>query len=139
MDACIFCQIIEKKIPAHVVFEDDMVLAFLDIYPKTKGHTLLIPKKHAETLLDIPQDTMSHIGGVSQTIALALKKACAFDGLTIMNSNGVAAQQEVPHYHMHLIPRYAGEEQHLSFSAQYTDTALADTAMLIRKEFASPH
>ncbi|MBP9761328.1 MAG: HIT family protein [Candidatus Magasanikbacteria bacterium] len=137
MESCIFCQIVEKKIPAHVIFEDDTVLAFLDIYPKTKGHTLLIPKMHAETVLDVPKETLRHIGGLSQDIALALKQACGFDGITVLNSNGAIAQQEIPHYHMHLIPRYSGEAQRLSFATQYTDTALADTAILIRNQFPS--
>lgn len=131
MENCIFCEIVKKEIPNHTVYEDDDVLAFLDIYPKTKGHTLVIPKIHAENIFDIEAATLKKIISVAQTIAKAQTSALGATGVNLLNSNGAVAQQEVPHYHMHVIPRY-NDGQKIQFVENFVDEAFSDTASLIQ-------
>ncbi|MFC1756273.1 HIT family protein [Patescibacteria group bacterium] len=109
MDDCIFCKIIKGDIPSYKVYEDDFVFAFLDISPATKGHTLIIPKEHYENILDIPNDLLYKISEVSKKLALKYEGLLKSDGFNILQSSKEHAQQEVNHYHMHLIPRYKGD------------------------------
>ena len=106
MSQCIFCKIINKEIPGHVVYEDEFVLAFLDISQSTKGHTLVIPKKHAQDVFSMTAEDMSHVFSIVPKLANALKTTFNCNGLNVVNNNGVAAGQTVFHYHVHLIPRY---------------------------------
>ncbi|WP_456471587.1 HIT family protein [Methanocaldococcus sp.] len=106
---CIFCKIANKEIPSKIVYEDPYVIAFLDINPRSKGHTLVVPKKHYKTLDEMPDEELCHlIKGVKETIKI-LKKL-NFDGYNIVNNNGKAAGQEIDHVHIHIIPRYEGDE-----------------------------
>jgi len=118
MKDCLFCRIVLGELPAHTVYEDDVVLAFLDIYPKTKGHTLVIPKKHATDVYDIGADTLAHIAKAAQRIALAFERALAPAGVNLLQSSRPAAQQEVLHFHMHVIPRYE-DGQNIRFATTY--------------------
>ena len=102
---CIFCQIIEDKIPAEKVHDDDDVVAFLDINPVAPGHTLILPKKHHETLLDMPAELMQKVSAVSQKIAAAVKKATEAEGFNYLANNHKCAGQAIPHAHIHIIPR----------------------------------
>jgi histidine triad (HIT) family protein len=113
MDDCIFCKIIKGEIPAHKIYEDDKILAFLDAFPIAKGHTLIIPKQHAENIYDINEETISHIGRISKRIAKQLKDKLKCDGINILQNNEKFSGQFVMHYHMHLIPRF--ESDNLSF------------------------
>ena len=106
MENCIFCKIANGEIPSNKVFENDKVFAFLDISPATKGHTLVIPKKHYENIFDIPEELLKEIIKVSQKIAKLLKEKLGAEGINLLNSNNKTAQQDVFHYHMHVIPRY---------------------------------
>lgn len=101
---CIFCKIVKKELPCFKVYEDDLVLAFLNINPVTLGHTLLIPKKHFENIFDIDENILERIAEVSKKIALKMESIDA-EGVTVFQSNGKIAEQEIMHYHMHLIPR----------------------------------
>lgn len=101
---CIFCKIINKEIPSYIVYEDDLVVSFLDINPRSKGHILIVPKEHYENLLDIDLDTLFHINKISKKIYSLLKDKLNIEGLTIEQNNEYG--QDVKHYHMHLIPRY---------------------------------
>jgi histidine triad (HIT) family protein len=107
-EACIFCRIARKQVPASVVYEDEKTLAFLDIRPLSEGHTLVIPKAHYETVFDIPQELIMYLHGITKKIALAVKKATKADGISIMQQNGEAAGQEIFHLHIHVVPRYEG-------------------------------
>ncbi|WP_423792592.1 HIT family protein [Methanocaldococcus indicus] len=110
---CIFCKIVNGEIPAKVVYEDDYVLAFLDINPRSKGHTLVIPKKHYEKFEDIPDEELQKlILGVKKT--LNILKKLGFSDYNIVNNNGKLAGQEVNHVHFHIIPRF-GEEEGIIF------------------------
>jgi histidine triad (HIT) family protein len=106
MSDCIFCKIINGDIPAAKVYEDEHVLAFLDISQVTKGHTLVIPKVHTKDIFELTSDTASHVFRVVPKIANAIKQQLAPVGLNLLNNNGEQAGQTVFHYHVHLIPRY---------------------------------
>ena len=103
---CIFCKIIKGDIPSAKVYEDDNVLAFLDISQVTKGHTLVIPKVHQQDIFELTPDVASSLFSAVPKIATAIKKQFNPLGLNIINNNGSAAGQTVFHYHLHLIPRY---------------------------------
>ncbi|GAF65713.1 histidine triad (HIT) nucleotide-binding protein [Bacillus sp. TS-2] len=103
---CIFCKIIQKEIPAAIIFEDDDVLAFMDISQVTKGHTLVIPKQHQKDIFELKTETAASLYQKVPLIAQALKDTFEPIGLNIVNNNGEAAGQTVFHYHMHLLPRY---------------------------------
>lgn len=101
---CIFCKIANGEIPCYKIYEDDIVLAFLDANPDSDGHTLIIPKKHFTDLDDIDINTLKHINEVSKKIKKLLEEKLGCIGLSILQNNGSA--QEVKHYHMHLKPYY---------------------------------
>ena len=117
MSECIFCQIIEGKIPSSKVYEDEEVLAFLDITQVTPGHTLVIPKKHVRDLFEYDELLASVVFSKIPKIARALQKAFPeMKGLNLVNNNGEVAYQTVFHSHIHLIPRYSNED---SFGMQF--------------------
>ena len=106
---CIFCAIAAGEIPSFKVYEDDDVLAYLDINPFTKGHTLVIPKQHCTGLLDAEDSLLASIMPKVKKVAAHIKSALPCDGFNILQNNGEAAGQIVRHIHFHILPRYAGE------------------------------
>ncbi|MBV7508192.1 HIT family protein [Bacillus sp. sid0103] len=106
MSDCIFCKIVNGEIPSAKVFENEHVLAFLDITQVTKGHTLVIPKVHKDNLFELTPEIARNLFEVVPAIANALKKEFNPVGLNTLNNNGEHAGQSVFHYHMHLLPRY---------------------------------
>mgnify|MGYP006158350269 FL=1 len=102
----IFARILRGELPCFKVYEDENTLAFMDIMPQADGHTLVIPKYAAETLLDIPADTLSHTMTTVQKVMSALKSTLGVEGVVLMQLNGIAAGQTVPHLHFHLIPEH---------------------------------
>ncbi len=115
---CIFCKIINGEIPSHKVYEDKHVLAFLDITQGTKGHTLVIPKKHIKNIYDLDEETIINVFKVVPKISRALKKAFNPIGLNIINNND-KPHQSVFHFHLHLIPRYEKDGMMLSTIDNY--------------------
>ena len=109
METCIFCKIVKGEIPSSKVYEDANFLAFLDIRPLNKGHTLVIPKKHYETVLDIPDEDIKEMSHLIKKISQALSLAIAPDGFNIFCNNNQAAGQEVPHLHFHIAPRFMND------------------------------
>ena len=105
MEDCIFCKIVRGEIPSFKVFEDDKVFAFADINPILEGHTLIIPKRHAENLWEMPEEDLAAIHSASKKLAGAIKTALNPDGIACLQLNGRAVNQIVMHYHLHLIPR----------------------------------
>jgi histidine triad (HIT) family protein len=103
---CVFCKIVKGEIPSAKVFENEHVLAFLDLSQVTKGHTLIIPKVHKENLFELTPEIAKNIFEVAPTIANALKETYQPIGLNAVNNNGEKAGQSVFHFHLHLIPRY---------------------------------
>ena len=107
--SCVFCAILNRQAPASIVYEDAHVMAFLDIFPQNDGHTLVIPKKHHETIYTLSEEETAHLFNVARKVALAVKKTVDAQGITIAQHNEAAAGQDIFHMHVHVIPRYAGQ------------------------------
>jgi histidine triad (HIT) family protein len=101
--SCVFCQIVAGTNPAHVVFEDDQSVAFLDKRPLFPGHTLLVPREHRETLLDLPDELLSTIFLNARLLARAMEEALEAEGSFVAMNNRIS--QSVPHFHVHVVPR----------------------------------
>lgn len=110
MENCIFCQIIKGDIPSAKVYEDDEVMAFLDITQTTTGHTLLIPKKHVRNVLDMTDDIAKEVFARLPKVARAVQKATDACGMNIINNNETIAGQTVFHAHIHLVPRFSDKD-----------------------------
>jgi histidine triad (HIT) family protein len=108
-EECLFCKIAEGEIPAQKVYEDSEHIAFLDINPRNPGHTLVMPKKHYETIIEMPEHEAAEIFRVVKKMAAAVKKGMKADGISIAQSNERAAGQVIPHVHFHVIPRFLSE------------------------------
>ncbi len=105
MEGCIFCKIVRGEIPCFKILEDDRVLSFADVNPINTGHTLIIPKRHAENIWEIDGEDLTAIHRASLKIARAMKISLNPDGIAILQLNGKSVNQVVMHYHLHLIPR----------------------------------
>ncbi len=105
LDDCIFCKIVSGKIPAHKIYENEKILAFLDIGPLSEGHSLVIPKKHSQKLTEVEDNTLSEIVKCAKNIAKALN--C--ENYNILQNNGKLANQAVGHVHFHIIPKTKDE------------------------------
>ena len=101
---CISCKIINKEIPCYKIYEDDIVLAFLDVNPTSNGHTLIVPKEHTLDITTISNDTLMHIFECSKKISKLLEEKLGIKGFTLAQNNGIS--QEVKHFHLHIIPKY---------------------------------
>lgn len=106
---CIFCKIIDRKISGSVVYEDEYTLAFLDIGPVNPGHTLVIPKKHYETLEDLPLEIAHAVIATVKKVGVAIKAGLNVNGYSLGVNNGAVAGQMVPHFHFHIMPRLEGD------------------------------
>lgn len=106
---CLFCRIARGEIPAKRVYEDAGCIAFLDINPRNPGHTLVVPRRHAETLFDIADGEVAGFFAAVKKVALLVKSGTQAQGVSLTMSNGTAAGQVVAHAHMHVIPRFTTE------------------------------
>lgn len=106
---CIFCSIIKGDIPSFKIYEDEYTYAFLDIAGDYYGHTLVIPKKHCENILDADSETLSHVMNTVNLVSNHYVKNCGFTGVNLLNCSGKDAEQSVYHLHMHIIPRKNGD------------------------------
>ncbi|NVM43594.1 MAG: HIT family protein [Candidatus Lokiarchaeota archaeon] len=104
-EACIFCQIVDKKIQSQILFENDTILAFLDIFPISNGHTIVIPKNHYNNLEDIPVDELTDVFKIVKKISSKIYEKLKIDGYNILQNNFKAAGQVINHFHVHIIPR----------------------------------
>ena len=109
MQDCIFCQVINRELPSFKVYEDDHVYAFMDLFPTSVGHTLVIPKEHATNLYDASEESMTEAFRVAHRIGPKVADAMGADGFHLSMNNGEAAWQTVFHPHLHIIPRYKGD------------------------------
>ena len=107
---CIFCKIANGDIPSKTLYEDEDFRVILDLGPATKGHALILPKEHADNLYELPDETASKVFVLAKKLAMKMKEKLNCDGLNIVQNNGEAAGQTVQHFHMHLIPRYKGDQ-----------------------------
>ncbi len=128
----IFAKIIRGELPAQKVYEDDKVIAFLDIMPRAPGHTLVIPKAPARNLLDVKQEDLAHVMRVAQKIAHAGMKAFDAQGVTVQQFNESAGGQVVFHLHVHVIPRRQGEAMKPPATVKETPENLAAHAEKLR-------
>jgi histidine triad (HIT) family protein len=106
---CVFCRILRGQIPSERVYEDDRVVAFLDISPIAPGHALVVPRHHCVNLLDAPAEVLAAATTAVTKVARGVLKATGGEGFTVVQFNGAAAGQEVMHLHFHIIPRRAGD------------------------------
>jgi diadenosine tetraphosphate (Ap4A) HIT family hydrolase len=140
MSDCVFCQIVEGAAPASVVYSDATVLAFMDIQPIVPGHVLVIPRRHAQLMSDLQAGEGAACWVIAEMLARAIRgSGLRVEGVNVFVADGEAAFQDVPHFHVHVIPRYAGDGFSLSFPPSYGEpverTALDDAAARIRSGF----
>jgi len=109
MNDCVFCKIVRGELPAAKVFENENLLAFLDVGPVSRGHTLVIPKRHYENILEIPSDQLSALTSHLPILGRAIVKATGSDGFSLVQLNGECSGQVVMHLHFHIIPRSSGD------------------------------
>lgn len=126
MNECIFCKIIKGEIPSYKIYEDDYVYAFLDIACDCYGHTLVVPKKHCENVLDCDSVSLAHVLPAVQKISRHFVEDCGFDGVNVLNASGASAEQSVFHLHFHIIPRKANDGIHAWPFNQKHEYDLAD-------------
>lgn len=109
-DDCIFCKLANGDIPVNALYEDDVLKVIFDAGPATRGHALIIPKNHFDNIYDLDDATAAHVAQTAVKIAKAMKKSLGYEGLNIVQNNGLAAGQTVFHFHVHMIPRYKNDE-----------------------------
>jgi len=133
MNECVFCKIISGEIPANIVYENGKVLAFLDINPINRGHTLIAPKKHYEAIYDITEDYLKEVAVAAKKISRAIKRGLRAEGINILHASGEAAQQSVFHFHIHLVPRYKDDGLNAWPKGEYKEENPAKVAEEIRR------
>lgn len=106
---CAFCAVVAGDVPAHVVAADDVAVAFLDLHPAARGHTLVVPRVHAEHLWDVSAHDAASVMRLAHVVAAVLRDRLQPDGLTMRQNTGEASGQRVPHLHLHLVPRWHGD------------------------------
>lgn len=116
---CLFCNIANGTIPSFKLYEDDRVFVFMDIHPIQKGHVLVIPKEHSALLTDLPAETVSQMFVVGQKMNRHLRDRLAPEAVSMFLSDGKAAGQEIPHAHLHLVPRWANDGFGFKFPEHY--------------------
>lgn len=138
MEDCLFCKIIKGELPSSKVFEDDELLAFLDIQPINSGHVLIIPKQHHALMSELPEKTLGSMMALANTINRAIRKsAIRPEGINLFLADGAAAGQEVFHVHLHLIPRFSGDGFDFVFPEGYKNKPSREELDLISKKIKS--
>jgi histidine triad (HIT) family protein len=113
---CIFCKIVAGELPAEIVDQDERTVAFMDISPATRGHALVVPRRHARDLLEVDREDLTATIVAAQRLAHRVSQRLGADGVNVLNSCGSAAWQTVFHFHVHVIPRYAGDPLRLPWT-----------------------
>lgn len=131
---CIFCDIIERKSEAEIIYEDENIISFLDIRPVNYGHTLVIPKKHFDDFLSVSPEDMNRLITGLQVVSAAVKKSVNADGLNIVVNSGKAAGQTVFHFHFHIIPRFANDFMFKPNFKKYSNGSMKEFAEKIKIE-----
>lgn len=133
MSDCIFCRIARREASAHVLCEDEQTMAFLDINPMSRGHTLVIPKRHYRDLLEIPSEKWAAVAATAHRASRALLQSLDADGINLLQSNGSVAGQVIFHFHLHLIPRYEKDGLSLWHRGDYREADFPGTARRIKE------
>lgn len=125
-DDCVFCKIVSGEIPSRKIYEDEDVIAIMDLSPTSKGHSLIIPKEHCTNIYDIEEETAAKVMKVAKKLALKMTTALNCDGFNLLQNNGETAGQTMFHFHMHLIPRYKDADNDM---LKFTSVELTDEEM----------
>jgi len=136
-ERCIFCQIVSKRSPSSIVYEDEKYIGFLDIYPFSRGHTLVCPKEHGETIWDMKEGDIAQLFQVASKISKAVVAAAEADGFRFVQNNGEAANQVVAHVHVHVIPVKMEDRGRFAERKHFTPEEMEATARAIRAELVS--
>lgn len=138
MNDCVFCDIVSGRSASSRVYEDETALGFMDIYPVYPGHTLVIPRAHVQDLASCPPELAGHLFACCAKLAPAISSATEAAGFNVWTANGKEAGQEVLHLHLHILPRFAGDDFGLRFPKGYPVVApraeLEQVAAKIRRE-----
>lgn len=132
MENCIFCKIIAGEIPSTTVYEDEDFKAIMDINPAARGHVVILPKRHAANIYEIPDEDAAKILPVAKKVAIALRDAFGCDGVNILQNNGEAAGQTVFHLHVHVIPRFVDDDVRIKWTPGATPGDMEEIAEAIR-------
>lgn len=135
-DKCIFCQITKRKSPSSIVYEDDKYIAFLDIYPFSRGHTLVCPKEHGETIWDMKEQDIAELFQVASKVSRAVVAAVGADGFRFVQNNGEAANQVVAHVHVHVIPVKMEDRGRYADRKRFSPEEMEETARSVRAQLA---
>ncbi len=128
-DDCIFCGIVDGNLDSYDVYEDSQTKAFLDQNPANDGHTLVVPKTHAEELTDLDDEQIQRLFTAARQVASRIEDRLDPDGINIMQSNGKAAGQEIFHVHVHVIPRYSDDAVEIAFNGEQLDEETAEAVL----------
>ncbi len=131
-ERCIFCKIVRGELPAQKVYEDEKYIAFLDINPFSRGHTLVSPKVHGETIWDMKETEIGQLFMTASNISKAVVEATGADGFRIVQNNGEAANQVVAHVHVHVIPIMLHQKGKVMDRQKFTEDEMSETAEKIR-------
>ena len=112
---CIFCKLANKDIPTNIIYEDEKFTVIMDADPATKGHALILPKNHAANIYELPDEDAADIFVLAKKLATKMTEVLHCDGFNVVQNNGEIAGQTVFHFHMHLIPRYEGDQVGLTW------------------------
>ena len=140
-DGCVFCEIVHGTSPASFVYQDDTVVAFMDIQPITQGHMLVMPREHAVLMTDVNEQAAMRTFRVARRLAAVARHTLNASGINIIVMDGEAAYQDVPHFHVHVIPRYPRDGFGLTFPDSYekeTARAQLDAIATALRAAASP-
>jgi histidine triad (HIT) family protein len=135
-DKCIFCKIASRKSPSSVVYEDEKYIGFLDLYPFSRGHTLVCPKEHGETIWDMDEAEIAGLFQVAFRVSKAVVSAVGADGFRFVQNNGEAANQVVAHVHVHVIPVKMEDKGRFADRKKFTPEEMEETAQSIRSEMS---
>ena len=131
-DDCIFCKLASGIIPTNAIYEDDDFKVILDLSPATRGHALILPKEHADNLFELPDETAKKLLPLAKKLANNMAQKLQMDGMNLVQNNGEVAGQTVMHFHLHMIPRYKEDGQHISWNpTSPSEQELADIRALL--------
>lgn len=133
-EECIFCRILSKKAPSHIVYEDAKYTAFLDVFPFSRGHTLVCPKEHGETIWDMEEADIAELFQVAYRVSKAVVAAVGADGFRLVQNNGEAAYQVVAHVHVHVIPVKMEDRERFTGRRRFSAEEMQAAAEAIRAE-----
>lgn len=125
-DDCIFCKLANGDIPTRSIYEDDDFKVIMDAAPATKGHSLILPKSHADNLYELPDETAAKVLVLAKKLATSMTEKLNCQGFNIVQNNGTVAGQSVFHFHMHLIPRYEDDGQKILWDPKSFDDSVMD-------------